>query len=299
MQKRTLQWDKVSLSILSYAVLFIFGMACLIPFVIVLSSSFSSEMSLLRNGYSLWPREISLDAYKYVFNNPTRIIQAYANTIVITVVGTFFAVLIASMTGYVLARRDFKWANKFSLFFFFTTLFSGGLVPWYLMCTSYLGFKENYLARLLPLMFSVWNVILAKNYMKGIAFELTESGKIDGANDIQIFTKLILPLTTPLVATLTLFTALAYWNDWYFSMLFITKPEMQSLQYMLQQILSSIQAMKQLAASGELATVNAVNIPSTSMKMAMTCVTVGPIILLYPFLQRYFIKGMIIGAVKG
>ena len=135
MQKRTLQWDKVSLSILSYAVLFIFGMACLIPFVIVLSSSFSSEMSLLRNGYSLWPREISLDAYKYVFNNPTRIIQAYANTIVITVVGTFFAVLIASMTGYVLARRDFKWANKFSLFFFFTTLFSGGLIPWYILCT--------------------------------------------------------------------------------------------------------------------------------------------------------------------
>lgn len=274
-------------------------MACLIPFWIVLASSFTSEKSLLRNGYGVWPQELSLEAYKYVFSNPTRILQAYANTFAVTLSGTVLAVLIATMTGYVLARRDFKWHNGFSLFFFFTTLFSGGLVPWYLMCTTYLGFKENYLARILPLMFSVWNVILAKNYMKGIAFEITESGKIDGANDFRVFSNLILPLTTPLVATLTLFTALSYWNDWYYTMLFITKPEMQSLQYMLQQILASIQAMKQLAASGEMATISAADIPSTSMKMAMTCVTVGPIILLYPFLQRYFIKGMIIGAVKG
>lgn len=299
MRVRNIQWDKVSLSALSYTVLFIFGMICLIPFWIVLASSFTAEVSLLRNGYGVWPQEFSVEAYKYVFTNPVRIIQAYANTIAVTAIGTLLAVLIATMTGYVLARRDFKWHNGFSLFFFFTTLFSGGLVPWYLMCTIYLGFKENYLARILPLMFSVWNMILAKNYMKGIAFEIIESGKIDGANDFQIFTKLILPLTTPLVATLTLFTALSYWNDWYYSMLFITKPEMQSLQYMLQQILASIQAMKQLAASGELATISAAEIPSTSMKMAMTCVTVGPIILLYPFLQRYFIKGMIIGAVKG
>lgn len=299
MRVKNIQWDKVSLSALSYTVLFIFGMVCLIPFWIVLASSFTSEVSLLRNGYGVWPQEFSVEAYKYVFNNPVRIVQAYANTIAVTAIGTLLAVLCATMTGYVLARRDFKWHNGFSLFFFFTTLFSGGLVPWYLMCTIYLGFKENYLARILPLMFSVWNMILAKNYMKGIAFEIIESGKIDGANDFQIFTKLILPLTTPLVATLTLFTALSYWNDWYYSMLFITKPEMQSLQYMLQQILASIQAMKQLAASGEMATISAAEIPSTSMKMAMTCVTVGPIILLYPFLQRYFIKGMIIGAVKG
>jgi len=299
MGKRRTQWDRVALSAISYTVLFVFGMACLIPFLIVLASSFTSEMSLLRNGYGLWPREFSVEAYKYVFSNPTRILQAYGNTTMVTGIGTVLAVAIATMTGYVLARRDFKWHNRFSLFFFFTTLFNGGLVPWYLMCTTYLGFKDNYLARILPLMFSVWNVILAKNYMKGIAFEITESGKIDGANDLQIFTRLIFPLTTPLIATLTLFTALAYWNDWYYSMLFISKPHMQSLQYMLQQILASIQAMKQLAASGEMATISTAEIPSASMKMAMTCVTVGPIILLYPFLQRYFIKGMIIGAVKG
>lgn len=299
MTKRKIQWDKVLLSGLSYTVLFIFGMACLIPFCIVFASSFTSEASLLRNGYGLWPQEFSVDAYAYVFSNPTRILYAYGNTIMVTVTGTVAAVLIATMTGYVLARRDFKWHNHFSLFFFFTTLFNGGLVPWYLMCTTYLGFKDNYLARILPLMFSVWNVILAKNYMKGIAFEITESGKIDGASDFQIFSKLIFPLTTPLIATLTLFTALAYWNDWYYSMLFISKPHMQSLQYLLQEILASIQAMKQLAASGEMSTISAAEIPSASMKMAMTCVTVGPIILLYPFLQRYFIKGMIIGAVKG
>jgi len=297
--KRRIQWDKASLRVLSYLVLFIFGMVCLIPFLIVFVSSFTSETSLLRNGYGLWPQEVSFDAYRYIFTNPQQIIWAYGNTIMVTVIGTTLAVIIASMTGYVLARRDFKWHNHFSLFFFFTTLFNGGLVPWYLMCTTYLGFKDNYLARILPLMFSVWNVILAKNYMKGIAFEITESGKIDGASDLQIFTRLIFPLTKPLIATLTLFTALAYWNDWYYSMLFISKPRMQSLQYLLQQILASIQAMKQLAAAGEMSAVTAANIPSASMKMAMTCVTVGPIILLYPFLQRYFIKGMTIGAVKG
>ena len=297
--RKKLQWDRVTLSFLSYFVLFVLGMACLIPFCIVLASSFTSEVSLLRNGYGLWPREFSVEAYKFIFSNPSRILWAYGNTIMVTGIGTVLAVAIASMTGYVLARRDFKWHNHFSLYFFFTTLFNGGLVPWYLMCTTYLGFKDNYLARILPLMFSVWNVILAKNYMKGIAFEITESGKIDGANDMQIFMRLILPLTKPLMATLTLFTALAYWNDWYYSMLFISKPQMQSLQYLLQQILASIQAMKQMAAAGEVTTISSMDIPSASMKMAMTCVTVGPIILLYPFLQRYFIKGMTIGAVKG
>ena len=299
MRKKKLQWDRILLLALSYTALFVFGMVCLIPFCIVFASSFTAEAALLRDGYGLWPAEFSVDAYKYVFSNPARILWAYGNTIMVTVIGTVLAVAIATMTGYVLARRDFKWHNRFSLFFFFTTLFNGGLVPWYLMCTTYLGFKDNYLARILPLMLSVWNVILAKNYMKGIAFEITESGKIDGANDFQIFSKIIFPLTTPLIATLTLFTALAYWNDWYYSMLFISKPHMQSLQYLLQEILASIQAMKQLAASGEMSTILAADIPSASMKMAMTCVTVGPIILLYPFLQRYFIKGMIIGAVKG
>lgn len=299
MKNKRMQWDRATLSFISYFVLFVFGMACLLPFLIVLTSSFTSEKALLRNGYSLLPAELSVDAYKYVFTNPIRILQAYANTTLVTLIGTVLAVGIATMTGYVLARRDFKWHNGFSFFFFFTTLFSGGLVPWYLMCSSYLGFKDNYIARVLPLMFSVWNVILAKSYMKGIAFEIIESGKIDGANDLQIFAKLIFPLTTPLIATLTLFTALSYWNDWYYSMLFISKQPMQSLQYMLQQILASIQAMKQLAASGEMATVNAADIPSAGLKMAMTCVTVGPIIMLYPFLQRYFIKGMTIGAVKG
>lgn len=298
-RSKTLHWDQLSMSALGYTLLFLFGMMCLIPFWIVFISSFASEGSLVRVGYALWPDEFSLDSYAYAFRNPTRIFQAYASTIVITAVGTALAVLMATMTGYVLARQDFRWRNGFSLFFFFTTLFSGGLVPYYLMCTQYLGMKDSWMGRLLPMLFSVWNMILAKNYMKTISFEITESGKMDGANDFQVFIRLILPLTKPLVATLTLFTALTYWNDWYYSMLFITKPHMQSLQYLLQDMLSSIQALKQLAASGELATVSNAEIPTTGMKMSMTVITVGPIILLYPFLQRYFIKGMTIGAVKG
>ena len=147
---------------------------------------------------------------------------------------TAFAVFIATMTGYVLSRKDFPWRNKFSFFFFFTTLFSGGLVPWYMLCVRYLHFKNSYIGILLPLMFSVWNMIIAKSFMNGIPSAITESAKIDGANDFVIFMKLILPLSKPLIATLSLFSALAYWNDWYNCMLYITNEDMFTLQYYLQ-----------------------------------------------------------------
>ena len=172
-------------------------------------------------------------------------------------------------------------------------------MPWYVLCSRYLGFKNSFLALLLPLMFSVWYMIIAKNYMKGIPYEITESAKIDGANDLRIFFQIILPLSTPLLATLGLFSALAYWNDWYNSLLFISKDECKSLQYFLQEILNSIQAMKNLVNSGVDVSSMSQNLPQETLKMAMTIITTGPIILLYPFIQRYFVKGLTIGAVKG
>lgn len=291
--------DEASVRAVGYILIFLFGMCCIIPFWLVVASSFADEQSIIRNGYMLWPSELSLDAYKWVLRNPQRILTAYASTALITVVGTCISVVFTVMTGYVLSRRDFPWANQFSLFFFFTTLFSGGLVPWYIWCTKYLMLKDSYLGRILPLLFSVWNIIIAKNYMKSISYEITESAKIDGATDLVIFVRLIFPLAKPLVATLALFSALGFWNDWYYSMLFIRTESKQSLQYFLQDMLSSAKALKQLAAQGQVQAVSIADLPTETMKMAMTCVVTGPIIFLYPLLQRHFVKGLTIGAVKG
>ena len=291
--------SEISFRALGYVLLFSFGLICVIPFVLIIVSSFTSESALVRNGFTLFPEEFSLEAYKMVFTNPERIGRAYLNTIFVTCVGTVTSQFLNTLTGYVLSRRDFKWRNGFSFFFFFTTLFSGGLIPWYLLCTQTLHFKNTYYGLILPMAFSVWNMIIAKNFMKGIPYEISESAKMDGAGELRIYFQMYLPISKPLLATLGLFAALGYWNDWYNSMLFSTKEEMQSLQYFLQDMLSTIQALKQLIADGHMEVTENLVLPTTAMRMAMTCVVTGPIIFLYPLVQRYFVKGLTIGAVKG
>ena len=288
--------DQLAVNVLGYILVGLFALLCVIPFYLNIVASFTDESSLIRNGYPLIPTDFSVQSYLLCLKNPTEILRAYGTTIGVTVVGTALAVFIATMTGYVLSRKDFPWRNKFSFFFFFTTLFSGGLVPSYILCIRYLHFRNNYLGILLPLMFSVWNMIIAKSFMNGIPGAITESAKIDGANDIVIFIKLILPLSKPLLATLGLFSALAYWNDWYNCMLYITNENMFTLQYYLQRMLGSAEAMRIVAEKSGIALPS---VPLESMKMAMTVIATGPIVLLYPFVQRYFVKGLTIGAVKG
>jgi len=288
--------DQLAVNVLGYILVGLFALLCVIPFYLIIVASFTDESSLIRNGYPLIPTDFSVQSYLLCLKNPTEILRAYGTTIGVTVVGTALAVFIATMTGYVLSRKDFPWRNKFSFFFFFTTLFSGGLVPSYILCIRYLHFRNNYLGLLLPLMFSVWNMIIAKSFMNGIPGAITESAKIDGANDIVIFIKLILPLSKPLLATLGLFSALAYWNDWYNCMLYITSENMFTLQYYLQRMLGSAEAMRIVAEKSGIALPS---VPLESMKMAMTVIATGPIVLLYPFVQRYFVKGLTIGAVKG
>ncbi len=290
-------WDTISISIISYVLIGLFAFACVLPFYLIIVASFTPEASLIKNGYPLLPTgEFSLESYGLCLKNPEQIVRAYGVTIGVTAVGTFFAVIIATMTGYVLSRQDFPWRNKFAFFFFFTTLFNGGLVSSYMINMRYLGFKNNILALVLPMLFSVWNMIIAKSFMAGIPASISESAMIDGANDFVIYTRLILPLSKPLIATLGLFSALAYWNEWYNCMLYITDDTMFTLQYYLQRMLGSAEAMKLVAEKSGLPLTT---IPLESMKMAMTVIATGPIILLYPFVQRYFVKGMTIGAVKG
>lgn len=289
--------EEIILYVVAYTTITIFAICAVFPFLLVLSGSFSSNQSIAQNGYSLFPREFSLQAYIIAFKQPQKIFNAYKISILVTLCGTILSVAMCAMTGYVLSRKDYKYRNKISFFFFFTTIFSGGLVPWYILCVKYLNFKTYPLiALVVPGLFSYFYTIIMRSFMSSIPASISESAKIDGANDFSIFVKLILPLSKPVLATVGLFSALNYWNDWFNAMLFVNREEFYPLQYFLYGMLNNVKALSQISSS--------VNIPMSDMptetfKLAMTIVTISPIVLLYPFLQKYFIKGMTLGAVKG
>ena len=212
--KRKMTGDVFTLNVIAYVFCGLVALLCLIPFIIIISSSFSSEEAVLQNGFSLLPQDFSLQAYETVFREPVVVFRAYATTILLTLCGTVLGLLLQTMTAYVLARKTFTWRRAFSFFFYFTTLFSGGLVPYYLLITTTLGLRDNYLALLLPLMFSVYNLLIMKSYILGIPDSLIEAAKIDGCGEFRILFQIVVPLIKPALATVGLFIALAYWNDW-------------------------------------------------------------------------------------
>lgn len=279
-----------------YLLITIYALACIIPFLLIIGTSFTSEAVIHAEGVQLIPKEFSMEAYQMVTKNGN-IWKSYILTIVMTGVGTFLGLSIISMTGYALQRKDFPFRNAISFYIYFTSLFSAGLAPYYLLMTQTYHLKDSYLAVLLPLMMSPWLIILMKNFVKAIPHEITESGKIDGAGDMKIFTALILPMLKPALATIGLFLALSYWNEWYQSALFLsTKVAIKPLQYTLYEVVNKIDALKNSVA-GQF--VNVVDIPQEGVKMANAVLATGPIILLYPFVQKYFISGITVGAVKG
>ena len=267
----------------------------------IISGSFSSESAIIQNGFSLLPQDFSLEAYKTVFKDPLVVFRAYGTTIGLTIVGTAAGLLLQTMTAYVLSRKDFEWRNKFSFFFYFTTLFSGGLVPYYVLMTQTLKLRDSYLALLLPLLFSVYNLLIMKSYIMGIPDSLIEAAKIDGCGEFRTLFQIVLPLIKPALATVGLFIALAYWNDWYNAMLYIKDTNKYPLQYFLYQQVNDIEAYKKLLANNAAgsAAVSAISLPTQSLKMALTIVVTGPIVLAYPLVQKYFVQGITIGAVKG
>ncbi|WP_314588859.1 carbohydrate ABC transporter permease [Paenibacillus terrigena] len=283
-------------NIVGYIVISILSLLCLLPFWLIVSGSFSSEAEIVRDGFKIFPSEFTISAYQSVFSNPQQIFKAYAVSISLTAVGTLFGLFLISMAGYVLSRKDFKYRNTLSFFIYFTTLFSGGLIPWYILIVKYLDWKDSYLALLIPMMISAWNIILMKNFMKSIPESIVESAKIDGAGEFTIYSKLVLPLSTPGLATIGLFLGLAYWNDWFSANIFITTEAKYPLQFLLYKILASAAVLKTIVAANLSADFKP---PTESLKMAVAIVVTGPIIFLYPFLQRYFVKGLTIGAVKG
>lgn len=281
----------------TYVVVSLFAICCVLPFWLIFASSFSEESAILHTGFTLWPSQFSTYSYYLLFRSPDQMIGAYAVTVGLAVVGTAIGLFIVSMTGYALQRQDFPFRNGIMFYIYFTSLFSAGLVPFYLLIVQTLNLRDTYWAILLPLLMSPWLIVLMKNFVKSIPFAITESGKIDGANDFKIFYALILPSLKPALATIGLFLALGYWNEWYYSSLFLTsQTAYRPLQFHLYNVINKVASLKNSVAGSN---VVISDLPGETLKMATAVVATGPIILLYPFVQKYFVAGLTVGAVKG
>lgn len=286
-----------ALEISAYLLLLIGSIVCVLPFIIIVSGSFTDNTTIITQGYSLLPRDFTTAAYKTIFNSPKDILQAYKMNLYYTLVGTGVGLLMITLTGYVISRKEFKYRNTVSFLIYFTSIFGGGMIPWYLMYANVLNLKGSTLAIWFPALMSPFLVILMRTFIVGaVPDAITESAKIDGAGHFTIFFKIVLPVLKPGLATVGLFLALGYWNDWYRSSMFSTNSSTWQLQFYLYDLLNATTAMKQMASNVSMKTAD---LPTESVKLAMAVVATGPVLLLYPFVQRYFVSGITVGAVKG
>ncbi|MFD1175159.1 carbohydrate ABC transporter permease [Paenibacillus puldeungensis] len=271
-----------------------------VPFILILVASFTDESALIRDGYSFFPDKLSLDAYAYMVSSASTFLRSYGVSFLVTILGTAGGLLISSMLAYPMSRKDFKYRNALAFIVFFTMLFSGGIVPSYIMWTKYLHIKDTLAALIVPnLLTNGFYVLLIRNYYQNnVPAELTEAAQIDGASEMRTFFRIMLPLSVPVMATVGLFMGLAYWNDWINALYFITKPEYYGIQNMLIRLMNNIQFLKSGQASSVLGA-GTVELPSTAIRMAMAVIGILPIVIVLPFLQKYLTKGVVIGAVKG
>ncbi len=279
------------------AVLSVITALFLIPLVVVVSASFTDEIALTRNGYSLWPSQFSLDAYSYILLDPSQILRSYGVTISVTVIGTMLGLLVMSLLAYALARHDFTWRRPLAFFVFFTMLFNGGLVPTYILVTQYLKLRDTLWVLILPYLVVPWFVFLLRTYFQTLPREFIESAKIDGANEWQIYLNIILPLSTPALATIGLFCILMFWNDWWLALLYINEPRLYPLQYLLFAILRNAEFLSANSAASAMLT--SVTVPLQTIRMAMAVVAIGPVAIAFLALQRYFVRGITLGGIKG
>lgn len=295
-QKNRLLGDQLVIAF-AYVFIGLFALVCLYPLALTLSVSFSSEQAVARNGYSMIPLSPSLDTYKYIFvNSGMKLLKSYGVTLFVTTVGTVGALLITSMIAFSLSIKKLRYRNVLAFISNFTIIFSAGLIPWYMVSVNYYGLKNSILALILPSIFSVWNMFLMRTYFASISPSLYEAAEMDGANYFTIYVKIALPLSKTALLTVGLMYALQYWNDWWHALIFINERDLFPLQYFLYNILSNVNAISSgripSGASGN------ITLPAETVKMAITVITIGPIIFLYPFIQKYFVHGIMAGAVK-
>lgn len=295
-----LKTKKFSVSrIIIHLIFILLSLLCIVPLLIILSISLTSESTLMTEGYSMLPKGFTADAYRYVLSGASSVLQAYGVTIFVTAAGTFIHLLTTAMLAYALTRKEVSARNMISLFVFFPVLFSGGLVPYYILLVRTLHLKNTVWALIAAGVVSPMNVIIMKNFFKSIPESLIESARIDGSSEYRTLFQIVMPLSKPSLATVGLLTAISYWNNWMQCSLFIETPKLYTLQYLLQSLMNNIKYL-QANASNIRGMENALaSLPSESARMATCILSIGPIILLYPLIQKYFEKGLTIGAVKG
>ena len=284
---------------LLFNILLVIGcLLTIFPLWIIIVSSFTSELALTTYGYRLWPLEFSVNAYSYLFRDGSIMITAYKNTLIATVAGTIISTVTVGLYAYTLSRPDFKYRKFFTFFSFFTMLFGGGMVSYYNMCRSVLGLKDTVYALFLPMSFSAyWVIIMRTFYQSNVPEAIIESARIDGSGEWRTLIQIVCPLAIPGFATVALFSAIGVWNDFRNCLLINDSAKYYNLQYTIYQTMNNLRFLKENAS--RMGGVNVSNLPSETFRMAMAVVTVGPIILAYPFFQQYFVKGLTVGAVKG
>jgi len=281
-----------------YLVVGLFSIACLLPFVFIITGSFTDESEIIKRGFALIPQKVSYSSWVMLYHDFKRILNGYLVTITVTVLGTLISLLVTSLMAYPLSIPTLRYRNVIAFFAFFTMIFYGGMVPWYIIVSRVLRLRNTIFALILPYTINAWNMFLLRNFFRTIPKEIAESAKIDGAGDLRIFTQLILPLAKPGLATVGLFIALGYWNDWWLGLMFVENHRLFPIQLLLRAIVSNVQFLRSSTAAAIASDASGI-IPLEGVKMATGLVTIGPIILLYPFIQKYFVKGIVVGAVKG
>lgn len=272
----------------------------LIPFLLLLSSSLTDEGAIMAGGYSFWPKSFSILSYKYLFDQADYILHSIGISGIVTVIGTFSSMVLTCLLAYTLSRRDFPLRNVLAFYVFFTMLFNGGLVPTYLVYTQIFHIKNTLAGLIVPgLLLNGFNVILVRSFFQSnIPEAIIESARLDGAGEFYIFFRIILPLSLPILATLGLMSGVNYWNDWYNGLIYLTEPSLFSLQNILNRMLEDINFLQRNSSIGAAAAAEISRIPANTVRMAMAVVGVLPVMIIYPFFQRYFVKGITLGAVK-
>lgn len=292
--------DEKRFRLIATIILLVFSIVALFPMALLVVASFTEENELITRGYQIFPKAFSLEAYSYMMRQASTIVRAYAVTIGTTVVGTILSVLLTTSIAYPMARKNFKYRNVLSFYVYFTMLFNGGLVPQYIMWTTVFHIKDTYAALIFPnLLMTAFNIFLVRNYYTNSLPEaLFEAAQLDGASELKIFTRVVFPLAKPVIATIGLFSGLAYWNSWTNALYYVQDPKYFGIQNLLMRIMKNIEYLRtgaaEMAAEGQ-----AVSLPGNSIRMALAFVGILPIIIIYPMLQKYFIKGVVVGAVKG
>jgi putative aldouronate transport system permease protein len=282
--------------IIAYGSIGIAAFLCLLPLLITLAVSFSNESLVVRHGYKLIPELFSTETYEYILRSGNNwLFRSYGMSALVTAAGTAASLLVTSMLAFGLSLKTVRYRQGISFFCYFTMLFSGGLVPWYIVCVNFYHLSNTFLAMFLPYLVSVFLLLVLKSFFSSIPDSLIESARLDGASDFTVYARIVLPVAQTSMVTVALFYGLQYWNDWFLPLMLVTDGKLYTMQYKLYTILSNTQGLSTGMAQAAAGT----KVPTETVKMATTVLTVAPIMCVYPFVQRYFVKGLTIGAVKG